>query len=256
MPRFEIGFTPPSVYINYSVAPLPFLFPYEWPYSSHYQIPTRPYEQQFKRTELAPNVLENASSSSITVPIKRSEVAQLPLFPDAPKPQVEEQLGKNSTAYNSTPMKANKIHPKNIKPTSEPKDPFLNANYKYRNVFKAIIRRMHSCVRKERTGLISTIQDAKYSLPEIERAFNRIAYYKNAERKSGKKRMSVRTIKEATEERSVYTYILKAALKDMLQDWKKGKLGRLTEKNVQTYVEVCTTYSERIERLLSNENTK
>eukprot|EP00826_Nyctotherus_ovalis_P040130 TRINITY_DN3916_c0_g1_i1.p1 TRINITY_DN3916_c0_g1~~TRINITY_DN3916_c0_g1_i1.p1 ORF type:complete len:325 (-),score=-0.81 TRINITY_DN3916_c0_g1_i1:163-1137(-) len=155
---------------------------------------------------------------------------------------------------NNLPLKTSKGLPNINKLEAEGDDPFLNASYKYRNVFKAIIRRMHVCVRTRRRELESVLRNAGYSAVEVDRAFSRVAYYKNAERKSGKKRMSVRTIKEATRKRTIYTYILRDALNSMLEDWEVQKFGRLTERNVPTYKKVCATYLEDIDHLLAKQH--
>lgn len=168
------------------------------------------------------------------------------------KPQAH--IGESFSFHYNIPLKTSKGLPNTNKPEAEGDDPFLNASYKYRNVFKAIIRKMHACVKTRRRELVSVLQDGGYSTVEIERAFSRVAYYKNAERKSGKKRMSVWTIKEATRKCTIYTYILRAALNCMLEDWKARKFGRLTERNVPTYKKVCATYLKDINFLLSNQS--
>eukprot|EP00826_Nyctotherus_ovalis_P066932 TRINITY_DN9951_c0_g1_i12.p1 TRINITY_DN9951_c0_g1~~TRINITY_DN9951_c0_g1_i12.p1 ORF type:complete len:225 (-),score=23.52 TRINITY_DN9951_c0_g1_i12:67-741(-) len=152
----------------------------------------------------------------------------------------------------NAPVKRRRAPLKIKKLKSEAADPFLSANYKFRNVFKSIIRRMHTCVRRKKGELTALLRSAGYSSSEIDRSFSRVAYYKNMERKSGKKQMAVRMIKEATQERSVYTYILRDALNSMLGDWDESKLGRLTERNLDTYQKVCGTYLKQIEGLLTN----
>jgi hypothetical protein len=113
---------------------------------------------------------------------------------------------------------------------------------------------MYTYARKKKRILTPILQSAGYSLGDIEHAYIRITYYKNAERKSGKKRMPVRTIKDATQDLSIYTYILKDVLSEMLKDWEARKFGRLAERNVGTYKRVCSTYLEQIEKLLTKQN--
>lgn len=131
-------------------------------------------------------------------------------------------------------------------------DPFLDGSYRYRNVFKSIIRHMHSCVLSKKDEYIKLMQEQGFTRMTVERAFNRIAIFKNAERKSGKKRLGMNMIKQATEERSVYTYILKDALSSMLLNWDAKDLGRLAERNLATYKSVCTEYYKSINELLKN----
>jgi len=131
-------------------------------------------------------------------------------------------------------------------------DSFLGRGYKHRNVFKSIIRKMYGCVqtrRKKYLGLVSK----GFTRASIEGAFTRVATLKNAERKNGKKRTGMDLIKQAAQEHSVYTYILRDALDSMLKSWKADQLGRLTERNLETYRRVCNAYYKLVERLLENE---
>lgn len=132
-------------------------------------------------------------------------------------------------------------------------DPFLDGSYRYRNVFKSIIRRMHSCVLNKREDYMKLLQEKGFTKTTVERAFNRIAIFKNAERKSGKKRLGMNMIKQATEERSVYTYVLKDALTSMLLNWGAKDLGRLAERNLAIYKSVCTGYCNSINELLKSD---
>lgn len=157
----------------------------------------------------------------------------------------------SSSSRCNVPIKRGKHHLKFNVIKEESKDFLLTANYRYRNVFKAVIRRMHTCTRKKKESLTLVLQNAGYNINEIEHAYGRITYYKNAEKKGGKKRMSIRTIKEAAQEVSIYTYLLKDALSDMLEDWNARRLGRLTKKNVAIYQKVCSIYLKHIEELLS-----
>lgn len=132
-------------------------------------------------------------------------------------------------------------------------DPYLDGSYKHRNVFKSIIRHMHSCITNRKGEYMGVLEEKGYAKPTIERAFNRVSALKRNERKSGKKTAGMRMIKLATQERSVYTYILKDALHAMRTSWSLKGLGRIAQRNMQTYQEMCTQYSQSIDKLLKDE---
>lgn len=197
----------------------------------------------------------NAKTINFCAVSPSSTESEIPISPMVFSHQVENfqvPVAENLPVQSKAPAKRRKAPLRVNKLKSETADPFLSANYKYRNVFKSIIRRMHTCVKRKKGELTTLLRSAGYSSSEIDRSFSRVAYYKNMERKSGKKQMAVRMIKEATQERSVYTYILKDALKGMLGDWDESKLGRLTERNLDTYQKVCGSYLKQIEGLLTN----
>lgn len=205
------------------------------------QYPTQGVFKTFKSVLVpSPQTRNNNGNSSL--------ISSHPLTNSQPR-IIENSISPSNSQTKRTKQlfKVNRLNPKTD-------DPFLNANYRYRNVFKAIIRRMYTYARKKKRILTPILQSAGYSLGDIEHAYIRITYYKNAERKSGKKRMPVRTIKDATQDLSIYTYILKDVLSEMLKDWEARKFGRLAERNVGTYKRVCSTYLEQIEKLLTKQN--
>ena len=247
---FEFGQPQSSQFpVRPSFTPFQYLSPFPWVQYPNYTTSQLPYWNQAGcrgvlsnepgLTSISFSPAENQTNLS---PIITSDFTQ-----NFFTPRVESSF----TLYNISTNRSNKVLDIN-KPKPEDPDPFLSANYKYRNVFKAVIRRMHICVRKKKNELMLQLKEANFTTSEIERAFTRIACYKNAERKSGKKRMSVRMIKEATQQRSVYTLILREALTSMLTDWNMGKLGRLTIRNVDTYKKVCENYLNQIKELLNN----
>lgn len=253
MARFEFGLPTSSSFSTASpYVPLQSCPPYTWmpyPYSA---IPQVSYETSYLSQLRGTGMRSNFGLIPMGAQVAESQINNSPIIASHCSSKLQEPIAENSLKRYNILVKRSKSLPNIHKPKPEVVDPFLSANYKYRNVFKAVIRRMHTCVRKNRSELIKLLQAASFTSSDIERAFTRIAYYKNAERKSGKKRMSVRMIKDATQERSIYTFILKDALTSMLHDWNEGRLGRLTERNVTTYKKVCGSYLDQIEELLGN----
>lgn len=255
LPRFEFGqMNAPYVCPSIPYIPLQYFFPYSHPNFIRSSPLHCAYKQLNGETSADPGISKAANCRFDPVPTARNQISDRTVPGLDYTPQLQRPESRKVESYNNNAPIARKIRSESRGVKQDTGDPYLNANYKYRNVFKAIIRRMHGCIKENKSELISAIQKAGYTQQDIERAFNRIAYYKNAERKSGKKRMSVRTIKEATQSRSVYTYVLRVTLNKMLEDWSTKKLGRLSERNVETYSEVCTKYSQHIEKLLNDGN--
>jgi hypothetical protein len=250
---FEFGQPQSSQFpVRPSFTPLQYFLPFSWTQYPNFATLQVPYKMSYWSQTGSRGVSNGLGLTSISFsPVKNQPTLSPIITSDSNQQLFVPKLQSSFTRYNILTKRSNELL--NINSTlSEETDPFLSANYKYRNVFKAVIRRMHTCVRKKRNELMLQLTEAKYTASEVERAFTRIAYYKNAERKSGKKRTSVRMIKEATQERSVYTLILKEALSSMLADWNMGRLGRLTTRNVNTYKKVCGSYLKQIEELLNN----
>jgi hypothetical protein len=126
-------------------------------------------------------------------------------------------------------------------------------NYKHRNVYKSIIRRMSSCIQEANSEMKDLLRKAGFSNEDIEHAFVKVIGCKDTERKSGNKKMGPRLINDASSSVTTYTYILREALKSMLRDWEDDKLGKVVKKNIETYKKVCGAYYEKIEKLLGRE---
>ena len=128
--------------------------------------------------------------------------------------------------------------------------PSAAGTYKHRNVYKSIIRHMHSCTRRQRNQLVAILSTSGFSMSEIEHAFYEIGCYNDMERQKGKKKISQSLVKHIASDKTIYTYVLRETLHSMLQSWQEGKYGRLTKKNVATYSEVCTKYYNETVRVL------
>ncbi len=161
----------------------------------------------------------------------------------APPPRPEAPSVKEETKVSSS-------KPGSEKPTS-------GGAYKRRNVYKSIIRHMYSYIRKNRDDVIKVLQQANYSMSEIEHAFFEVSCYNDAEQQKGNKKQSQATIKKMIDQRSIYTYILRETLNAMIKNWDEGKHGKVSSKNLATYRDVCITYyKEAAQALEEKEHEK
>lgn len=125
-------------------------------------------------------------------------------------------------------------------------------NYKYRNVYKSIIRRMSTHVHENRKQMTDFLLKAGFTSEDIEHGITKVTCCKDTERKSGSKKMGPRLINEAVKSITVYTYILREALEGMLDDWNDEKLGKVAKKNIETYKKVCKAYYDKVKKLLTD----
>lgn len=136
----------------------------------------------------------------------------------------------------------------------QPKDKVImfENNYKYRNVYKSIIRRMSANIQENKKQLTDFLIGMRFTLEDIEEAYSKVQCCKDTERKSGNKKMGPKLINDAVKEITVYTYILKEALDKMMNNWEDDKLGKVSKKNIETYKKVCMAYYEKVKTLLNN----
>jgi len=118
--------------------------------------------------------------------------------------------------------------------------------YRRRNVYKSVIRHMLSYIRKNRDCIIGVLKTHNFSMQEIEHAFFQVSYLNELERQKGKTKRSQTTINGFMKEKTIYTYILRETLYAMMQNWKIGKTGKISQENLFIYREVCENYYKRI----------
>ncbi len=174
-------------------------------------------------------------------------VGSLPLAPPEFKPEDEKLDHAKAISVEESKKKSSSEGSKSDQGGAKPAAP---GTYKHRNVYKSIIRHMHSCTRKQRNELVTILMAAGFSMTDIEHAFYEIGCYNDMERQKGKKKISQSLVKRIASDKSIYTYVLRETLHNMLESWQDGKFGRLTQKNVATYKEVCTKYYNETVRVL------
>lgn len=125
--------------------------------------------------------------------------------------------------------------------------------YKCRNVFKSIIRHMYTYSKKNRDTLIAILLKAGYQATEIEHGFFELSNYSELEQHNVTKKQTERTVKKMVSKKSVFTYMIRECLQDLINKWENGKLGRVAENNLHIYKEVCKVYYNEAIKTLQNE---
>ncbi len=122
--------------------------------------------------------------------------------------------------------------------------------YRRRNVYKAIIKRMQTHVVNNREEITDVLTREQYSSAAIEKAFGKVALYSEMESTKGEQKRSQSVLKRMVMKKSVYTFILKETLQDMINDWNNGQIGRVSRKNLRIYSNVCNKLYKETRKLL------
>lgn len=110
---------------------------------------------------------------------------------------------------------------------------------------------MCSLTQSKVTYMINELKNSGYSLESIKEAFEYIYACSETERISGVKKTAPNLLKTATRNLSIYTYILRLSVKEMISDWEKANYGRLSAKNISMYDLICKMCLERADKLIS-----
>jgi hypothetical protein len=129
---------------------------------------------------------------------------------------------------------------------------FKGNSYKYRNIYKSIMRNMYICLRKNREELSDILTRRGFTMANIEHAYYKIDSYHDSERKKGKKKVAQSLIQKMLTKDTIYTHVLQETLNAMLACKEKGKLGRVEKTNFELYSKVCTEFYEETTRLLGH----
>lgn len=119
-------------------------------------------------------------------------------------------------------------------------------NYKYRNVCKSILRHMNAYIIRNKVKLTDILLNVGYREEEIKRGFKRLEDYGDLERRKGCKKMSAKLVKYAITSKSLYSYVLKETLDEIIKNWNQMRFGKIIRKNFGVYKEICNKCYEKL----------
>jgi len=122
--------------------------------------------------------------------------------------------------------------------------------YKKRNVYKSIVRHMFGYMRKHREEITTILKNARFKTQDIEHAFYKINYYNDMERQKGNPKRSQSIVKKIVNKKCIYTYLLRETLKNMMNIWEQGRMGKVSTANREIYKEVCKKFYNQTVRTL------
>jgi len=128
----------------------------------------------------------------------------------------------------------------------------VNKSYKYRNVYKSVVRHMNSYANKYKAEIKTILFNAGYEDEEIESTYLKLNHYNEIERQKGCKKMAAKLVKYATTSKTPYSYILKETLEDIKKNLENGRSGKIIKKNLAVYKEICNNCYEKVLKILDS----
>jgi hypothetical protein len=124
--------------------------------------------------------------------------------------------------------------------------------YRYRNVYKSIIRHLYVYAQEHEKKLMTLLKNKGFKDKDVEKAFENIKKYKPIGIPKEIERGAKIKVEEIVKSKTALTYVLKETLIHMLDKWKNNKLGQLYKVNSTIYAEACNEFLVQIENLLDN----
>jgi hypothetical protein len=130
---------------------------------------------------------------------------------------------------------------------------FKGKSYKYRNIYKGILKYMERYIKKNTEDIKSILKGKGYSPEEIEQAFSKIIYYSEKEQARNCLKVSQGLIKKMLSKKNIYCYILRETSYALIQGSKKKALWKVNENNMCLYEEVSTAFYNEAVKLTSGQ---
>lgn len=241
-----------------------FISPYINGYNGHHVRPM-PYHQRTPPFSIpiqqSPSPFNFTSQGpTIILPMGLSQPSSIvninPNFPQLSGPLAIEHIPIHSAPRTSIleEQKEDKEESlENLPESSICKKLFKGNSYNCRNIYKSILRNMHSYLKNNRDFNEKMLKDSGYTREKIEHAIIKVTYYNENERKRGNNKIAQSLINKILWKKTIYAYILRETLFAMVQYAEKGKLNKVAEKNSPTYIESCKKIYEETVKLLSQE---
>lgn len=129
---------------------------------------------------------------------------------------------------------------------------FKGKSYKYRNIYKGILKYMERYIKKNMEDIQTILKSKGYTPNAIEEAFSKIIYYSQKEQARNCSKISQGLIKKILSKKNIYTYILRETSFALIQGSKKKALWKVNESNMCLYEEVSTALYNEAVKLTSN----
>eukprot|EP00826_Nyctotherus_ovalis_P031305 TRINITY_DN249_c0_g2_i3.p1 TRINITY_DN249_c0_g2~~TRINITY_DN249_c0_g2_i3.p1 ORF type:complete len:215 (+),score=25.51 TRINITY_DN249_c0_g2_i3:455-1099(+) len=126
--------------------------------------------------------------------------------------------------------------------------------YRKRNVYKSIVRHMHSYFRENAMTMCSILEKNGFGREEIEKAFQSVKELSERERLKGKPKRPKSILHRILSSKNIYVYILKEALWTMMKNWAINVGSKVSKENIEIYKEVCCRYYSKCTVLIAKTN--
>lgn len=143
----------------------------------------------------------------------------------------------------------------NLKKTSQSgnsicKELIVGQAYEARNVYKSIIRHMHTYTKKNKIYLRAILSKASYTEDQVDNSFETIHKYSDPSDPKEIERNTQIKIEGMLKTKSPLTHILREVLKAMLEKWNKGRFGQLAKNNSKIYYESCMKFLQKTNEII------
>lgn len=167
---------------------------------------------------------------------------------------VNEQRGNNIVVLkglnaDSRFIKGSDNEPQIRKKDTKKRNEFQPA-FRYRNVYKSIVRYVHNYAVDNEEKLVQLLNKEGFDEKAIKGAFAVIKKFKSDDSpKEIEKKAKIR-VDEMLKTKSPGTFILRETLNFMMDKWKNKEYGQLHENNIAVYIEACKLFLEQTESLI------
>ena len=121
-----------------------------------------------------------------------------------------------------------------------------------KGIEKWILRRMSQHTRQCREQLVQVLQRAGFTEQKFEHACCQLHAFNDVPRTELHKHKPEMLVRKFATARSIYSYILRDTLSDVLAKWDQGITGRIAVSNLPFYQEVCHGYYAILSRVISS----
>lgn len=123
--------------------------------------------------------------------------------------------------------------------------------YRYRNVYKSVIRHLYVYVQGNGSNLAKSLAQRGYGEETIAACFATIKSFKPEGLPKEIENGAKMRVEEILKAKSVFVYILKETLEHMISKLKTEEYGQLHRTNSEMYVEACTEFLARAESVIN-----
>lgn len=149
-----------------------------------------------------------------------------------------------ANSQENSPLSNPESRHKKLKKIKQPRQN-RGAAYMRRNVYKSIIRHMNVVYTRNKESLTKILEEAGFSSQKMKECFETLEEWGCQEKTTGTTKRSQATIEKVLASRSPLTFVLREALKMMMNKWETGRVGRISGHNFDIYQNACQSFYKR-----------
>lgn len=195
-------------------------------------------------------LLRSEETSGAFVPVCKDSLPSSDCTPKAPNSS-QDELSASETCKTSRAYKPEVLPRANHTKRTTKKHKANQPAYKYRNVYKSVIRHLYVYTQDNKEKIQALLKEKGFGDEEIKTTLEIIKGYKSEDAPKEIEKGAKFRVEGMLRDKSIITYILKATLEYMIEKWKNERYGQLYKVNSTIYIEACTRFLKRTEELLN-----